>query len=342
MKRTTEAVDPTAWDRFVKAKQGHILQTSSWGVLKSAFGWGHEIVMVGEQSGIVSGAMMLFRSVPLRLGVIAYVPRGPIVDWADAQAVKSLFGGLDYVARDRRAALLKIEPDLEDSPEARQQLRALGFRPSPQTVQPPRTVVLDILGTDDEVLARMNQGTRRKIRTAQKKQVAVRQGGRQDVESFSTLSELTGERDGFNVHSQVYFQSVYDTVAAEHGALFMASVGKKDLGGVMVFAVGRRAWYLYGASSNEERERMPNYALQWNAIQWARARGCVEYDLWGIPDEDEETLEAQFQTRSDGLWGVYGFKRGFGGRVYRSVGTWDRVYNPAIYTAYRLAVRHRD
>jgi lipid II:glycine glycyltransferase (peptidoglycan interpeptide bridge formation enzyme) len=39
---------------------------------------------------------------------------------------------------------------------------------------------------------------------------------------------------------------------------------------------------------------------------------------------------------------VYGFKRGFGGRVYRSVGAWDRVYNPAIYTAYRLAVRQRD
>jgi peptidoglycan pentaglycine glycine transferase (the first glycine) len=99
---------------------------------------------------------------------------------------------------------------------------------------------------------------------------------------------------------------------------------------------------MYGASSNEHRDRKPNHALQWEAIRWAKSRGCATYDLWGIPDEDEATLEAQFQKRHDGLWGVYGFKRGFGGRVYRSVGAWDRVDNPAIYTAYRLAVRQRD
>lgn len=342
MKGTRELVDPAAWDRFVRASQGHILQTSSWGELKSGFGWDHEIVMVDGSDGIVSGAMMLFRRVPLRLGVIAYVPRGPIVDWADAEAVKTLFAAMDYVAKDRRAALLKIEPDLEDTPEARLQLRALGFRPSPQTVQPPRTVVIDIRGTDDEILSRMNQGTRRKIRTAEKRGVTVRQGQDKDLASFSALSELTGERDGFNVHSLAYFRTVFDLFNTKYGALFMASLGEQDLGGVMVLAIGRRAWYLYGASSGEERERMPNYALQWHAIQWARAHGCTQYDLWGIPDEDEETLEAQFQSRQDGLWGVYGFKRGFGGRVYRSVGAWDRVYNPAIYTAYRLAVRQRD
>lgn len=342
MKRTREAVDPAAWDRFVKANQGHILQTSSWGMLKSAFGWDHEIVMVGGPDGIRSGALMLFRRVPLRLGVIAYVPRGPIVDWSDSTAVHELFGALDYVAKDRRAALLKVEPDIEDTPEARAQMRALGFRPSPQTVQPPRTVMLDVKGTEDEILARMNQGTRRKIRTAEKREVVVRRGTKRDLESFCQLSGITGERDGFAVHSPEYFRSVYDLFAARYGALFMASAEKKDLAGIMVLAIGRRAWYLYGASSDEERERMPNYALQWTAIRWARAHACTEYDLWGIPDENEDTLEAQFQKRSDGLWGVYGFKRGFGGRVYRSLGAWDRVYNPAIYTAYRLAVRQRD
>jgi lipid II:glycine glycyltransferase (peptidoglycan interpeptide bridge formation enzyme) len=342
VKRTREPVDPAAWDRFVKANQGHILQTSSWGVLKSKFGWDHEIVMVDGPDGIVSGAMILFRRVPLGLGVIAYVPRGPIVDWADEQAVQTLFGALDYVAKDRRAALLKVEADIEDTPENRDRMRALGFRPSPQTVQPPRTVLLDISGSEDDILARMNQGTRRKIRTAQKREVVVRRGRTKDVDSFCALSELTGTRDGFSVHSPAYYREVYDLFAARYGALFMASYEGTDLGGLMVLSIGRRAWYLYGASSNDERDRMPNYALQWTAIQWARAHGCTEYDLWGIPDEDEDNLEKHFQQRHDGLWGVYGFKRGFGGKVYRAVGAWDRVYNPAIYTAYRLAVRTRD
>jgi Uncharacterized protein involved in methicillin resistance len=87
---------------------------------------------------------------------------------------------------------------------------------------------------------------------------------------------------------------------------------------VPVFARGRRAWYVYGASNDQERNRMPTYLLQWEAMRWARARGAEEYDLWGVPDADEETLEAHFTERSDGLWGVYRFKRGFGGQVKRA------------------------
>ena len=86
---------------------------------------------------------------------------------------------------------------------------------------------------------------------------------------------------------------------------------------------------------------MPTYGIQWEAIQWAKARGCKYYDMWGVPDEDPETLEAQFQDRSDGLWGVYGFKRGWGGEVVRSIGAWDRVYNPIIYAAYSAVLNMR-
>ena len=69
-------------------------------------------------------------------------------------------------------------------------------------------------------------------------------------------------------------------------------------------------------------------------IRWAKARACRTYDLWGIPDADEETLEAQFTERSDGLWGVYRFKRGFG-TVQRFAGPWDRVYRQIPYLLYR-------
>ena len=110
----------------------------------------------------------------------------------------------------------------------------------------------------------------------------------------------------------------------------------------MTLALGKRAWYLYGASSNEERERMPNYAVQWEAIRWARERGCTEYDMWGIPDVDEATLEAQFQHRQDGMWGLYGFKRGFGGSIWRAVGAWDKPYKPLLYAGYKTAAALRD
>jgi len=73
-----------------------------------------------------------------------------------------------------------------------------------------------------------------------------------------------------------------------------------------------------------------------------KAHGCTEYDLWGIPDARPDELEAQFESRSDGLWGVYGFKRGWGGEVVRSSGAWDYVYNPLVYWAYKMALKVRN
>ena len=95
----------------------------------------------------------------------------------------------------------------------------------------------------------------------------------------------------------------------------MAESEGQPLAALMVFTRGARAWYVYGGSTDLQREKMPNYLLQWEAMRWARARGCTEYDLWGVPDEDEAVLEDGFADRSDGLWGVYRFKRGFGGEV---------------------------
>jgi lipid II:glycine glycyltransferase (peptidoglycan interpeptide bridge formation enzyme) len=105
-----------------------------------------------------------------------------------------------------------------------------------------------------------------------------------------------------------------------------------------------QAYYLYGASTDEERNRMPTYLLQWEAMKWAKSLGCETYDLWGIPDEDEETLEANFEKRQDGLWGVYRFKRGFGGELKHAVQALDRVYNPLLYKLYlwRMAGREND
>jgi lipid II:glycine glycyltransferase (peptidoglycan interpeptide bridge formation enzyme) len=124
--------------------------------------------------------------------------------------------------------------------------------------------------------------------------------------------------------------------------LLVAEYEGKTLAALMVFTHGRRAWYVYGASTDEERNRMPTYLLQWEAMKWAKARGCEEYDLWGVPDEDEATLEANFEKRHDGLWGVYRFKRGFGGELKRAAQAIDRVYDPLLYWAYLQFIGNRE
>jgi peptidoglycan pentaglycine glycine transferase (the first glycine) len=325
-------IDRADWEAYLtKYPQAHLLQTAAWGEFKSAYGWMAARAVHGE-----TGAQVLFR--PLRLGwTVAYLPRGPLgPDWP------GLWPEVDALCRRRHAVFLKVEPDLWGSEVSSAELdaRLTGFIPSPHTIQPPRTIVIDLRGGEDEVLARMKQKTRYNIHLAEKKDVTV--AASSDVECFARMMAVTGERDGFGVHSLAYYRSAYEAFApTDSCALLIAGYQGKPLAGLMVFHRGTRAWYVYGASTDQERNRMPAYLLQWQAIRWARERGCTEYDLWGVPDADLDALESQFETRHDGLWGVYRFKRGFGGELRRAVGTYDRVYQPLLYRLYRLWMARR-
>jgi lipid II:glycine glycyltransferase (peptidoglycan interpeptide bridge formation enzyme) len=255
---------------------------------------------------------------------------------------------VDGVCRRRRAILLKWEPDTwEDEPapfafaQPTPRQAPAGFRLSSHTIQPPRTLLVSLQGSEDALLARMKQKTRYNIRLAEKKGVVVQVS--EDLAQFNALMQVTGERDGFGVHSAAYYERAYTLFQSrEQVAILLAEFEREPLAALMVFRQGSRAWYLYGASSNNRRELMPTYLLQWAAMRWARQHGCEEYDLYGVPDADEAALEAQFSERQDGLWGVYRFKRGFGGLLRRSAGPWDRVYLPPLYAVYRWRTRQLE
>ncbi len=329
------------WDAFVNAR-GHILQSSAWADLKSQFGWSADRICVMRGNEIVAGASVLFRSLPLRLGTLAYIPKGPILDLDDHELTNELLGGLDRLMKQHRSILLKIEPDQADDESLRTRLADLGFQVSPQTIQPPRTITIDIARSEEEILAAMHPKTRYNIRLSAKKDMIVREATESDLPAFNALMQATGNRDEFATHSPEYYTLVYRLfVPDDRARFFVATYQEKIIAGIFVFALRERAWYFYGASGDVERERMPNHALQWAAIRWAKSRGCTEYDLWGVPDEDEAALEAQYLDRSDGLWGVYRFKRGFGGKSIRFAGSFDRVYDRLLYRAYELYLKSR-
>ncbi len=335
-------ITPSAsdWDAFVHTHpRAHILQAARWADLKGAYGWRADRVALTENGKIVAGAQILFRPLPMRLGTLAYVAMAPL--FTDPAQASPLWDAIHKCAKRHRAAFLRCEAGIFRAGEIVPDLAKFGFKETDQTIQPPRTVVINITGDDETILARMNQGTRRKIRQSLKNDVLYVEGSHDDVAKFNAIMQVTGSRNEFGVHEPDYYRLAYDLFVPHDAALILAQHENDTLAGIMVFALGKTAWYLYGASSNEKRNLMATYGIQWTAIQWAKRRGCTEYDLWGIPDAPPEQLEAAFETRSDGLWGVYGFKRGWGGEVVRSIGTWDKVYNPIIYAAYQWAVNRR-
>lgn len=344
----------TLWDDFVaRSAQGHPLQAYGWGELKAAFGWPAVRLLLYAGDQPVAGAQLLFRRLLPGLS-LAYVPRGPVV--TDEAARPALIQALIRLCQARRAILLKVEPEQEATPEADAGWRQLGFLPSPDHIQPLNTIHLDLTADLETIRAGMKPKTRYNIGLAGRKGVTVRVGGIADLPAFYRLLQETGQRDRFWIHSFDYYRTCLEALGPAC-QLFLAEFAGQIIAGIIVLAFGQSAIYLYGASSNTERNRMPNHLLQWQAISWAKAQGCRVYDLWGIPDEvssfqfpvsssrfqipasaaEGEKRETGNVERDTDLWGVYRFKAGFGGRVVHYLGAYDYVLQPAIYRLWRWA-----
>jgi lipid II:glycine glycyltransferase (peptidoglycan interpeptide bridge formation enzyme) len=320
--------DEAAWDAFVREHpNGHILQMAGWGRLKRAFGW-QDVRLALDDGGVIrAGVQLLLRRLPrMRFlpAVAAYAPKGPLVDWRDEAQVRALLKALRRFCLRRGVVFLRIEPEALDDPDLAARLRRWGWRPARRSVQPRTTVWVDLEADEETLLARMHPKWRYNVRLAARKGVVVREGGADDLATFTTLMTMTGRRQGFGIHEPAYYRLFWELFAPDgHAVLLLAEHEGRPLAGLLIGQAAGRAWYLYGASGDEDRHLMPNHLLQWEAMRWARARGCRIYDLWGVPDEVAANPEAPIPEPATGLWGVWRFKRGFGGRVVRYIGAWD-------------------
>ncbi len=324
----------------------HILQTRQWAEVKARYGWTpHPRVWRDEAGKVKAAAMVLERS--LRLGGfsagvrVLYVPRGPLLDWADENWRAHVISDLEKMARERRAIFLKIDPEVvigkgvPESNEAEEDLlgqdvaawlQRRKWRFSSEQIQFRNTVWLDLTGTEEDWLARMKQKTRYNLRLAQRKGVIVRLGSEQDLPLLYRMYAETSLRDGFAIRNEAYYLTVWrEFLAADMGEALLAEVEGEVVAGLILFFFAGRAWYLYGMSRNLHRDKMPNYPLQWEAMRRAKAHGCQIYDLWGAPDDFNE---------QDRLWGVFRFKQGLGGEVIRTIGAWDYPARPLMYGLY--------
>jgi lipid II:glycine glycyltransferase (peptidoglycan interpeptide bridge formation enzyme) len=318
------------WDEFLKNyPNSHILQTNAWGEFKYNFGWRPFYEISGK-----TGAQILFRKLPLGYS-IAYIPKGPV-----GELTEEFLDQIEKVCQERKAIVLYIEPDAWEDDFNAAPLLTFDFEKSLISIQPRRTILVSLAGEEEEWLERMKQKTRYNVRLAEKKDVVIKRSS--GVTVFNQLMKVTGERNVFGIHNDEYYHKVFELFSSESKCeLLIAYYQNTPLAGLMVFFKGERAWYFYGASSNLERNRMPAYLLQFEAMRLAKERGCSIYDMWGIPDFDEEVLEKHFTSRNDGLWSIYRFKRGFGGEMKRSAGVYQKVFQKLPYSLYQFIYKLR-
>ena len=329
IERVTPALQ-AEFEAFVQAHpKGHFAQSFLWAKQKPM--WSHEAIVCRGEDGAIKGALsLLIRKVPGLPYTLMYACRGPVCDVHDYRTLNELLDGAKELAKERKSYVLKIDPDVPSSDKVFfESMRAYGFEGKEggknfEAIQPRYVFRLNVEGkTEEEILAGFHQKWRYNIRLAQKKGVEVRIEGKEAVPAFAELMLTTGLRDGFVTRQPEYFADMLDNLG-EHARLYMAYHEGTPIAGTLAIAYGDKVWYLYGASSNEHRNLMPNYLLQWNMIQWAIERGARVYDFRGVSGDLSE---------DNPLYGLYKFKKGFGGDFTEFVGEMDLVLNPVIYFA---------
>ncbi|CFX02248.1 Methicillin resistance protein [Syntrophomonas zehnderi OL-4] len=340
---TSRIIDIKEKDRyndFVKNHpQGHFLQTWEWGEVKRGMGW-EPLPLVLEADGDIKASLLILkRALPLP-GLnkcIFYSPRGPVVDVDSQELCSVLFEGARRVAKDHGAIFLKIDPDVPSSDETFETiLKTCGFKKNEtgldfEGVQPAFVFRLDINPDEETLLANMHSKTRYNVRLAGRKGVTVRTANnKEDLKKFYALLEETAIRDKFLIRGYEYFEMIWDNMVENGMAeVFLAEWEGKLVAATLALILGEKAWYLYGASSNEYRNVMPNYLIQWEMICWAKKHGCTLYDFRGVSGDLDE---------NNPLYGLYKFKKGFNGEFTEFVGDWDTVYSPFYYFLWTRAL----
>jgi peptidoglycan pentaglycine glycine transferase (the first glycine) len=331
--------DRQQWNDFVSAaKYCNITQSYEWGELGPHLSAETMRVGVVDDEGKLCAAMLIIITrAPIIRRTYFYAPRGPVIDDPSSPALGVLLKFVKAEARKQGAFMLKVEPGADDEDE--HWLAALqqhGFRPTSYAVHIRNEWVLNIQPDEQEIRAGMKEKWRYNIGLSKRKGVTVRRGEEpEDLDKFYKIYETTSERDAFFIHNKSFYEEIMRLYQQDDRfALLLAEYEGKPIAGIIVLRYGRWSWYMYGASSNEHRNLMPNHLLQWHGMQWAKSHGCWYYNFRGIPDILEEGQE---------LWGVYVFKRGFGGYAIRSLETHDLVYQTVVYNVYMrlLEVKRR-
>ena len=325
------------YESFIAAhKKGHFMQSVLWSRVKTDWKWEAFLLRDAESGKIYGSCALLFRKMPGLPYTIAYAPRGPVCDISNKAVLAEILEGTKELAKKHKSVVLKIDPDVLSSDTVFQSdMQELGFSllkggAEFDMTQPKYVFRLALEGRNiDELIDSFESKTRYNLRLAARKGVTVEISGEEGLTAFSDIMVVTGVRDNFLTRPKAYFQKILDQFG-EHARLYIAKFEGKAIAGTLAIYYGDKVWYLYGASSNEYRNVMPNYLLQTEMIKWAAEKNCRIYDFRGV---------AGILAEDHPMYGLYRFKKGFNGDFTEFCGEFEYVFNKPVHFAFTNAMK---
>jgi serine/alanine adding enzyme len=340
----TRHEDAAEWDRVALNQGASPFQAWAWGELKGRFGWQPHRLSSADSS---VGAQVLVR--PFRGLSVAYVPRGPFPGVA-GPLDQNLIDDIVRLARSRRAAFLRLEPDVlqtdERAPEIDAFLRKNGFRTADKTLGQRSSIRLDLTPSEGELFAAFSKGHRADVKRGEREGVVVRVGTTEDdVDSLHQMLIATTERKTFDYHTASYYRTMW-RLFGDAARLYLAEWKGEVVAASLVIAWGDTGLYLFAGSTRAGLASRAGHVLQWHAIRWAKERGAKTWDFWGIADargqiemlrnqgvsdDSPELKRLDAEAQKDPKDGLHRFKKGWGGYFVRNVPAYDKVFIPPAY-----------
>ncbi|MFQ4147786.1 peptidoglycan bridge formation glycyltransferase FemA/FemB family protein [Arthrobacter sp. LAPM80] len=321
-------LDPAEWDAAVDSQQGHPMQLWGWGETKAAHNWSVDRVLVRDGEELVGSAQILLRDLPMPFRSLAYLARGPQAQEGREIDVINAVGR--YVKKTHKSVALSAEPDWDAGSVAVASLPATGWAPSNTTILIPRTLILDLTRTEDELLAAMSKKTRQYIRKSSREALEYRAVTEAELPQVMAVYKETAARAEFGIHEDSYYSDILHNLGSA-SPIYGAFEGEKLVAFLWLAASRSTAFELYGGMSEEGSQLRANFSLKWFAIQEMKARSITRYDFNGLLND-----------------GVSKFKFGFADHENMLAGTWDlplspmyRVFARVLPVARRSAKRAR-
>lgn len=313
-------------DFLLSHKGTSIMQTLEWGKVKK--GWSLEAVYLEEEGKIVAAMTVLLKKLPVLNSHLMYAAKGPVVDFYDIDKVNKLIKEAKPLIKKYNVFALRMDPELKREEKLEKLYSENGFKVRNEgkdkvsLIQPRYNMILDLENdTEESLMKRFSEKTRYNIRLSGRKGVTVRYSHDiEDLKKFYELYEITGKRDNFLYRGYPYFEHMLKTLNKENIRIYIAEHEGEALSGAICVNYGGKVWYMYGASSNVKRNKMPNYAMQFEMIKWALETKAKYYDFGGVFVLNKED-------------GLYKFKEGFCRQegVTEFVGEFDKVFNKFVY-----------
>lgn len=324
--------------------QKSFLQTTEIAAVRKKSGW--TPYFFGVKSGADKNAQILAASLIVGKTTFLghqtfYAPGGPLIDYENRELLEFFTTHLTAELKKSKAMLLHIDPYYEliqrdrdglivengfNHESAAKNLQKLGFRPQKVSAQPKYLFALDLDNrTPDQLLASFKRNTRNHIKKALKSGVVVRELAYDELARFKKITESTSERRHFTDRTLAYYQNMYQLFGDK--IKFLLAEAKvdgqlTDLSAAMFLLYGDEIIYLFSGSYKPLMYFNAQYAIQWEIIQYAAAHGFKRYNFYGIQG---------LPNPKSPDYGVYDFKKGFGGHVIELLGSYILPLSPLYY-----------